>query len=1212
MKVPKLFDRFIGGISDFRHENMVADAYYFGRSVDVRSEPHHVGVLPRTIKESGTVITDLPKWGEVYQATMDVYFYGNTGNIYKRTSARSYSLLRSVANSHGNGLVYSAEDDFLYYPTDKYIGRYGPLSGTATFVDDFFGSQGGVPLNTNSLDLEASSSQYASRADTASLSITGDLSIDCQIKPESLPANGATMTLVSKWTENGNLRSYKFGIGTVSNYFGDGSDGALTIAADTTEAPIDSACTGTVGTYALTATNTSFAANQIILIHQTQGTGAGTWQKNTISSYTAGTINTLYPLNATYSTGAQVRVLKQYTNVTINSGKTYTAKAWNGTVGGIIGWIANGTTTITGTVSSKGKGFRGGIAGYTGSTHKGVQGESSIGTGSESYSANGSGGGGGGGTTDGGAGGGGGSHSTVGFTAPNRTNAGGTTGGSGAILIIGNAELTTLNFGGAGGGGGADDSTSNPGPAIGGNGGGAVVIFSNITILSGLITSDGNDGINNDGTSDCQGGGGAGGSVLIKSITATLGTNLITVAGGFGGRTDWDQGGPGGYAGTGRINIDYFTSYTGSTTPTLNSVQDNNLGIANGYSLFLSVSSNGTNVETLTRPCNLILSKWQQVGVSWDASASTATFYLNAISLGTATGTLTAISDNASVFNIGMDLDGSSAAQHFYDGLIDETRVYNTILSADDFLYGINTQIPVNSVGLQGYWKFNGDYTDSTANANNLTASGTPVFSIDVPYPSPTTRLDIDLTATTTGNTYTTPLAISEAAGDRLTITPTKDPQKSVAFLIAAVGTGNWTVTVHDTFNNVIATSTVVNALLHTGYYEFVYSSVWRPLTNFTNEYHFHITSTVADGTVTCTTASNLTTVSYRTYFQFLIEDTEWHPAARFLNFLVFGNERYLAKYEAPLYEPNKIVFGAGWRVRCFSYWQEYLAIGCMKGSNIYDFDQGRVYFWDGYSPTFNFYIDVPEGGINALLGTRGSLYIWAGYHADLLSYTGGSQAKKLKEVPLLLPQDYAEVYPGAVAMWMANPRYGLAGNSNSAEIQKGVYTWGSTNYRYEDILTYDYPISTSSLSGDNLKIGMILPVNQELLIGWQDGVAYGMDYVNVANDPYPTATIEMLIEDLDVPYKQKEAVLLVANFDSLSSGCSVQVKYMNDETDTAFHTNPDSPVAGDTLTRMNISAGRYNHIMVAMDLISSGANHPTVKSFVLMSDNLETEDVTG
>ena len=55
-------------------------------------------------------------------------------------------------------------------------------------------------------------------------------------------------------------------------------------------------------------------------------------------------------------------------------------------------------------------------------------------------------------------------------------------------------------------------------------------------------------------------------------------------------------------------------------------------------------------------------------------------------------------------------------------------------------------------------------------------------------------------------------------------------------------------MTVHDSFNNTIASVTVPNANLHTGMFEFIFATPWRPL--IPNVYHFHLTSTVADGTV--------------------------------------------------------------------------------------------------------------------------------------------------------------------------------------------------------------------------------------------------------------------------------------------------------------------------------------------------------------------------
>ena len=149
-----------------------------------------------------------------------------------------------------------------------------------------------------------------------------------------------------------------------SERFGNGSDGALTISGNTTESPTDSSCSGTSGTTSLSATNASFAANQIILIHQSRGTGAGAWELNVISSYVAGTITTTYALSNTYTDSgasqAQVRVLNQYSSATINSGITYTTKAWDANVGGILAVLCNGTITVTGTISANAKGYLGG------------------------------------------------------------------------------------------------------------------------------------------------------------------------------------------------------------------------------------------------------------------------------------------------------------------------------------------------------------------------------------------------------------------------------------------------------------------------------------------------------------------------------------------------------------------------------------------------------------------------------------------------------------------------------------------------------------------------------------------------------------------------------------------------------------------------------------------------------------------------------------
>ena len=1176
------YNGFFQGIADFPKTGGEA-SYRLGRSIDHRTDTRALSLNPKTIKESGSVVTDLPKWS-VTSPAGDTYIYGDTGNIYKRTSAGSYSLIHTVPNSHGNGMAYFGEDDFIYYTSDKLIGRYGPVSGTPTFTDDFFGSQGGVRTNTNSLALVAASSQYASRADTSSLSAAGDITLETQIKPTSLPTTGNSMTLVSKWTENGNLRSYKFDITTVSNFFGDGSDGALTISANTTEAPIDSACTGTVDTYALTATNVNFAANQKILIHQTQGVGAGTQQITTIQSYTAGTITTLDKLKITYVTGAQVRVLKQYTNVTINSTKTWTGKQWNGTVGGIgPAFFANGTFTNNGIVTASDMGFRGNPVSPS-------NGEGTAGAAFSSgdyQAANGNGGGGakyGENPSYGYAGGAGGGN--------------GTAGGNGIVCVggiaVGTQDLTTADLGGAGG-----SSDSHGG---GGNGGGILLLFAATFTNSGTITSN---------ASDCGptgGGGGAGGSILIKAQTATLGTGTITASGGLGGTQS--GGAQGATGGVGRIHIDYYTSYTGTTTPTLDSIQDNNLGTADGYILRLQISANGTALETYSKIFSPSINIWQHVAVTWDASASTAIFYKDAVSLGTQVGALTSISDNASTFNIGCYFNGTPVAAGFFNGLIDEPRIWSTVRTQNELLLGMNDEILGTAAYLKGYWKFNSAATDSTSYANTLTLTGSPAYSTDTPFNGATTRLDMDQSATTAGNTYTTPVAITESVANKKVFVPTKDPQKSLSVLVAAVGTGDWTITVHDSFDNTVASKTIVAAGMSTGYVEFVFSTLWRPLLN--QNYHFHVTSTVNDGTVTTTDASDLSTVSFRTYYQFLMTDTDFHPIYNFLQFLVFGNERYIGTYEATLYDPHTITMPSGYKARCFGLYNEYLATGVWKGSTVKEYDRGRIFFWDGTEETYNFSLDVPEGAINAMLGSKGKLWFIAGYRGKLLVYEGGSQARKIKNLLNIENQNTIDVFPEAMTMWRALLRFGICGNLDDATIQRGVYTWGSVNDKYEESLSFDFPISTGTYQGNTVTIGLVTVVNSKLLIGWKDNISYGMDYIDISNDCYPTGTIEFLIEDDDAIYHQKEAVTITTQFEPLVTGQSIQLKYKLNRAANWKLLPAVTTVDKDTSREViSLMGSRYREYEIGVNLATSSTS-PVIYGVSVEREGLETEKRVG
>jgi serine/threonine protein kinase len=286
--------------------------------------------------------------------------------------------------------------------------------------------------------------------------------------------------------------------------YGDGSDGPLTVSSNIVDSPLDATCSGSSGTTTLSFANASgpfaFLNGKPILIHQSQGTSAGAWMRNTIASApgtTSGTLTLATPLNASYSTGCQVIVLRQYTDVTVNAGVTWSAKPWDGAKGGILAFLVNGRLSNSGTISASGKGFRGGIGNRA--PGEGQQGESELSIGGFSATARGVGGGGGGDISGNGVGGG----------------------------IYGSADLATMIFGGGGGG---TNTQSGHTPQSGGNGGG-ILFFAAVNVTNnGAIVANGQTPSVSDSFSIP--GSGAGGSILITTQVAPIGSGVIAAAGG--------------------------------------------------------------------------------------------------------------------------------------------------------------------------------------------------------------------------------------------------------------------------------------------------------------------------------------------------------------------------------------------------------------------------------------------------------------------------------------------------------------------------------------------------------------------------------------------------------------------------------------------------------------------------------------------------------
>lgn len=1194
-----------GGISTISKKLGPPNSVAWERSINFRSDPGQQTTYAAAKKISGSIVTDLPMFGDVASGTL--YMHGNTGNIYKVDASDTVTKDYTVPNSSGNGIVYFGETNQLYIPTNTSITRKDIATGN--YYNNFLETSGGAPTNTNALSLVAASSQSATRADTASLSITGNMTLEAYLKPTSLPTGTNKMTIISKWDETtsaGKL-SYKLDIIATAASFGDGSDGSLTISVDTTDSPIDSACTGTANTYTLSATNASFAAGQVVLIHQSQGTNAGQYEINTIQSYTAGTITLTNKLAGTYTTGAQVLVMKQYTDVTINSGKTWTAKAWNGTTGGILTFLADGTITIAGTISASLCGFRGGAG--VDQQQIGKQGEGTSGPGgTQSTATNGNGGGGGygqGGTTGTSGGGGGGNSSSGGNGSANSGVAQGTGG-----IASGSSDLTTMVFGGGGGSGGTNNNSGTT-LAPGGNGGG--IIFLNGTTFtmsgSGFIVSNGADGLEGETGSQAGSGGGAGGSILIKAQTATLGNGQIIASGGAGGPGNHSNGG--GSGSSGRIDLNYYTSYTGTTTPTLNAIQDSSLAVSNGNSLRLYISDDGAAYETYDQDISDFTGTYKFYSVSWQASTSTANFYENAQLIGTKTGSKTSINDNTSIFGIGCYENSSGTKTGFYDGLIDDVRVWSDVRTAQEIAAYYQQILAGTEDHLVAYYKFDGDVTDSqTSGLNNLTANNSPTYSTDVAFFGVTTRGDEDVFANHTGQSYTLKTALSETSTDKIPFTPTKEPFKSLALDVGATGSGNWTVTVHDELNVEVATMTVAHADMATGIYEFKFANSERIVLNAS--YHIHVYDTTGDGTLVTGTASDASTAWLKTYFQILVND-QYHMAVQFQNFVCIANERYLATLQAGnVYNPARLIFPSGYRMRSLAFWQQYIVIGMWFGTSITDTDTGKLFFWDGESDTYVDSLDIPQGGINAMLGTQGGLLISAGYKGAMLEYTGYPSsfrytARTAANIAFRMPNvsqgDTVEIAPGALAMWNGMNRIGASLNLTSSTFHQGIYSYGQYTDQDPMSVGFDNPLSIGDTTSTSVKIGCLKTRDAKLYAGWQNGISYGIDVVDESNDPYPTATIEFLITDLGSVAAENYPLVFRSDFEALTSGQSVTLKYKANR-ESAWHTLGTQSTAGATYIRGRINQ-RVNEIQFATDIVN------TTDSVVLLQHTLESENAS-
>jgi hypothetical protein len=413
-------------------------------------------------------------------------------------------------------------------------------------------------------------------------------------------------------------------------YLGSGRDGALTVSTTglvvNAYAPVTAPLApGDISiSYGTVVGAGTFAAGDLLLVLQTTGivpepssggaslidlssSPVGRWELARVSSASAGSLNLAAPLVYSYSANVtQIVRVPEYTTVTINATRSISPRAWNGSTGGVVAFLASGTVTNNGSIDARGSGFRGGqpvddSSGTTGcagldqaAPGGGQKGEGIAATRygasitGRGHVANGGAGGvcfyaGGGGGGNGGAGGQGGNSE---LTIDGNRAVGGEGGASLTFSLLDHLLM--------GGGGGAGHSST----VAGGAGGGIVFIRASALSGSGTVYASGSS---SSASANAASGGGAGGTIYLRVAgAATCGS--IQAAGGTGGTSNSMAVGPGGGGGGGRILLQ---KGSGTCTLTGTSVIGASSGVqqdpsASGGSVYGATAGVNGSITTLT------------------------------------------------------------------------------------------------------------------------------------------------------------------------------------------------------------------------------------------------------------------------------------------------------------------------------------------------------------------------------------------------------------------------------------------------------------------------------------------------------------------------------------------------------------------------------------------------------------------------------------
>jgi len=479
------------------------------------------------------------------------------------------------------------------------------------------------------------------------------------------------------------------------------------------------------------------------------------------------------------------------------------------------------------------------------------------------------------------------------------------------------------------------------------------------------------------------------------------------------------------------------------------------------------------------------------------------------------------------------------------------------------------------------------------------------------------------------------------------------EPLNKIAVQVAAKGTGDWTLTLHDGLNNTLATSTITNTNLSNGQWAyFVFSDQIRvTVAPAAQTYHFHITSTVNDGTVYSTATNNLSSCNMQLWADRLVRTSNgFHPMTQIQQYIVIGNGRYLSVWE-PLGDPNPsntewarhyLQFPPDLEVNSIDAMNEYLGILTQRVSTDgnYNPNSGVLFWWDGIQKAasnvpigaYNYFTPIPDGTPQGAHTYRNVFYYEAGGSWYAVTSVD-TQPQKIR----LLPSgengydnnnNQTIIYPYATTTRNGIQLMAWPSKTINTNITYGVYSWGQVDTSMPTSFGLNYLLSTGKRNytlGNNLTIGMVKSFGNTLHISWRDDEhspnKYGLDILT-ATSPLPsTAKWESLIFDNGYVGKYKQADYMDVTWYDLPDNVEIVLKYSIDRGDWVYserfsNTNQWNGLNGYASFSIGESTeqARFHEIQVGIDIYTTGSVYltPKITSCTLIFDDLSSENLNN